>query len=601
MTVAQRTLAALLLVPLAAGPLAAQDAWNPFRDKDEKAKAQRGPVISGTNPQLSSPRGAPLPAVEAGELAPPAWGTKEQAVDRGELQPVLANDSSGLPLELWQGLDMDTLERHVERLGRTVPSYALQGVWRRVWMSSAPPPGGGRDSGHFLALKLEALYRSGQIKQLREALAQRGSSESPVVATLEARLQIGLGDRERGCGKARQTLGRTGDLPKPLRIEAVLLAGYCAAASGDGAATGLAAELAHEQQSEASLALSVLDALASGGAPKLELPRQVSLLDYRFLELAKQAPVEKQLIERAEPALLAVLALDASADAGTRVAAAEAATRVDAIGPQELADAYRAMNFAPNELGNPASAGVAPHLRRALLFKAAELERLPAAKVRALRALLDEGRRAGIAFQTAALIGSTLGDMRPAPDVAWFAESAAEALLAAGDYGKARAWAEAGSNTQRGGGASPWLAIIDLADPSVAAPHSRSLAYVEPLATAGRLPPEALHRIVTVFDSLDFQIPVDLWQLASRTPQPATGHLPDTGVLSRLQDAAQKKEIARALILSLETLGPQGPQGAHMIALGDTLKALKRAGLDADARRLGVEAIFALWPRTASN
>jgi hypothetical protein len=38
-----------------------------------------------------------------------------------------------------------------------------------------------------------------------------------------------------------------------------------------------------------------------------------------------------------------------------------------------------------------------------------------------------------------------------------------------------------------------------------------------------------------------------------------------------------------------------------MIALGDTLKALKRAGLDADARRLGVEAIFALWPRTASN
>src|SRR5689334_1290347 len=153
MTVAQRTLAALLLVPLAAGPLAAQDAWNPFRDKDEKAKAQRGPVISGTNPQLSSPRGAPLPTVEAGELAPPAWGTKEQAVDRGELQPVLANDSSGLPLELWQGLDMNTLERHVAQLGRTVPSYALQGVWRRVWMSSAPPPGGGRDSGHFLALK----------------------------------------------------------------------------------------------------------------------------------------------------------------------------------------------------------------------------------------------------------------------------------------------------------------------------------------------------------------------------------------------------------------------------------------------------------------
>ena len=40
---------------------------------------------------------------------------------------------------------------------------------------------------------------------------------------------------------------------------------------------------------------------------------------------------------------------------------------------------------------------------------------------------------------------------------------------------------------------------------------------------------------------------------------------------------------------------------AHMIALGDSIRALKRAGLEADARRLALEAVFAAWPRTAVN
>jgi hypothetical protein len=43
-------------------------------------------------------------------------------------------------------------------------------------------------------------------------------------------------------------------------------------------------------------------------------------------------------------------------------------------------------------------------------------------------------------------------------------------------------------------------------------------------------------------------------------------------------------------------LGPNGAKGAHLIALGDALRALKRVGLDAEARRLGFEALYAHWP-----
>jgi hypothetical protein len=270
------------------------------------------------------------------------------------------------------------------------------------------------------------------------------------------------------------------------------------------------------------------------------------------------------------------------------------------MSPTELAEVYRSIPMHAAELAN-AGSGASPALRRAQLYRAAEMERLPLARTRLMRQLLDEGRRAGIPFQTAALLGDLIADMRPAPDIAWFAETATEALLAASRYAQARSWAESVPAGRSDGSLLSWLALIDLADASVSAPHSRSLAHMQPAAARGGFSPEDLHRVVTVFDSLDFQIPIDLWQQASRTPQPDGGHLPDTGILSQLQDAARKREVARTLLLSLDTLGPNGARGAHMIALGDTLKALKRAGLEADARRLGLEALYATWPRTASN
>ena len=104
-----------------------------------------------------------------------------------------------------------------------------------------------------------------------------------------------------------------------------------------------------------------------------------------------------------------------------------------------------------------------------------------------------------------------------------------------------------------------------------------------------------------MLDALDYQIPVPLWEAASRSPQPKTGHLPETGVLSQLQDAAKKKEFARTVLLANRTLGASGAEGAHLIALGDSIRALKRAGLEPDARRLGLEAVLQVWPRMAAN
>jgi hypothetical protein len=132
-----------------------------------------------------------------------------------------------------------------------------------------------------------------------------------IVRTLSARRDIGLGRRDIGC-QAIAAGGAELGLPGRLKGETQLLAGYCAAAAGEagrrprrrsgtrgghrgGAAAGGAGRLRRRHQAEARLAARVL------------------LLDYRFLELL--GPVNAaQIFDKAEPALLAVLAGDAKAD-----------------------------------------------------------------------------------------------------------------------------------------------------------------------------------------------------------------------------------------------------------------------------------------------
>jgi hypothetical protein len=127
------------------------------------------------------------------------------------------------------------------------------------------------------------------------------------------------------------------------------------------------------------------------------------------------------------------------------------------------------------------------------------------------------------------------------------------------------------------------------------------LQLIEDFALRGRLTPQALHRVATVLDALDIDVPVPLWDAASRTPQPSGGYLPDTGVLADLAQSAQRKDAGRTILLVMRTLGADGPEGANILALGDAIRALKRVGLEDDARRMGLEALLPVWPRLAGN
>ncbi len=553
-----------------------------------------------------------IPAAIAGEIRTPS-GTETvmrdaipAPVEKGDLAPVMSSDGSGMPHEIWRGLDVAGIEALISELEIPPRSPTLHSLWKRLITTDATPPAGGISNQKFLALRLEALYRSGLAGDAARVLETQGAVADPLTAALAARNAFANADPAQGCAIAANAVGLKGDVPKRIKGEEILISGYCAAAAGDQPGAGLAAELAREEGVPTSPGLESLDALSIKAKPKLSGAQTYSVIDYRLMDLAG---VGGELVtEKAEPALLVAIANDANSKPAVRLAAAETAARLNALAPDYLAALYASGPQPQNADALLGGAQTSNTQRRADLFKAAEAEKPPIKKTRLIRALLDDAKRSGLAFQTMQMLARATAAINPQPEISWFAETAAEIGLASGDYALTRKWIALAS--PQGAAAQPeqglgqslghWLALTDIADPAEPK-RGQHLQDLEAAALSGRFAPDALHRLATVLDALGYNVPIPLWEAASRTAQPNTGYLPETGVLTAMQDAAKKKEFGRTVLLAMKTIGPNGAENAHMIALGDAIRALKRAGLEADARRLALEALLPSWPRTAVN
>lgn len=538
--------------------------------------------------------------VGRGDLAPPA-GVAEQwrgaaGVEREELNPVMSQGGSGLPHELWSGLSAGELAEAISVLALPPRSPALHALWRRLIISDAPAADGANQA-RFTALRVEALDQSGLIAEAAALLARDpAATRDPLLTTLAAKNEIGLGNIEHGCDLARGLAQAHAELPKPIQADALLITGYCAAQRGDMDAAALQARLIRGLDLGELPGVDLLDRVTAGLAPELPSGQKLTALDYRIASLKGGFPRDA-LIRASSPALLAALAHDPRSPADVRLQAGEAAALFNALPPRDLAPLYRAQG----------TGGNADATERAGLFKAVEQETAPENKAHHIRAFLDHARRAALTWPALAVMSSPVQQLRPNPDLGWFAETAIEVSLAGGDFETVRNWARltAPSGTWNPDASSQthahWMALADIAEPTTGVDRGRHLGAVEALARQGRLSPALLHRLTTVLEALDMTVPPTLWDLTGQAPQPASGHLPDTGVLTDLADASRKKEFGRTVLLVMRTIGPGGAEQAHVIALGDAIRALRRAGLETDARRLAFEGLFGAWPRAVAQ
>jgi hypothetical protein len=531
---------------------------------------------------------------------------KGRAVERTDLDPVVGPDgaphqvpdAAPVSYELWRGLTLTAFADAIGKLELPPRSPTLANLWKKLITSNVTVPAGAEGAAQFTALRAEALSMSGLPDAAARTLAGAAAQGAdPRIAVLAAQTQIELGHRDEGCETAKRFLAAEGQIPKGLQTEAIIIGGYCAAARGDATAASLQAGLAREIN-DGSVSADILDAVANGAEPHMPKDGKLTLLDYRIAQL-KGGFQEKLKVANAPASILAVLARDASTAAELRLAAGEKAASINVITPEDLGALYRSVE----------AAGDAEAIERVTLFKTAEAERTPLKKARLIRSFLDAARRAGLYWPALKLMDKPALTLQPVAEIGWFAETAVEVHLASGNFERARTWAQFGSSLDappdeagpRSGNLAHWMALIDIADPSVKTGHEEHLKSVEEMAIGGQFDGGALYRLATALDALDINVPIPLWDVANRTPQPAGGHLPDTGVLTELGDASKKKEFGRTVVLAMRTIGSDGVEKAHIIALGDTIRALKRAGLEPEARQLALEGVFSSWPRSAGH
>lgn len=529
-----------------------------------------------------------------------------RTVERSELEPVTAGDGSGLPYELWRGLDIGVVESLLAKLSIPPRSAALHELWVRLLTSNVSPPGGSgeTETARFAAMRIEALYRSGLLAEIPRIIDNNTQIASdPVVMVLTARAKIALDRDDEGCALASRIASSIPTLPEQLKGQAILLTGHCATRSDNTAAAELIASLGRENGLDAASfpGLAALEAIAFESKPQISTSSSLSVIDYKLLQRAG-TPADASLLANATPALLVALSRSPQVGAEQKIAAAEGAAAVNAIEARELAAVYRSAAGEAGQSADPVSQPEGP-LRRAALFSAAEQERTPFRKVRLIRTYLDSAHRVGLGTPALLIMADTAAGLFPVPEIGWFAETAIEIALAANQPGRLREWIDVAGQTGTSAGSDleHWMALADIAFGQGSSQHGEVLQSVERMALTGRFGSDQLHRLATVLDALEYSVPIPLWEAASRTPQPNTGHLPATGVLTDLQAASRSKEFGRTVLLAMQALGSGGPEGAHMIALGDTIRALRRAGLTEEARRIGFEALFAAWPRRANG
>jgi hypothetical protein len=515
----------------------------------------------------SQQQGEAPPQVDEGPSGPSAHPPKDwNSFVRPPAPQLGAAESRGestLPPDLWRGLDAGAMQQLLAQVPMPSSSPALASLLARALATN--PEG----SGSEMAVKIAALGRAGRVNELIDML---GQANDPDALAAYALALLAAGRNDEACAVE---LGRPADgLAKRASF---LIPAYCAAASGDRDAARNALDVARDNGVDVAFASR---AIAGQGA-RGPLPRSVDVLDYLFLKLGQSAN-RPDIAAKASPELLFLLARDDEASPELRIAAAERAAALNIIDGETLAAVYR--DAAPRL---PKSAQ-SPWALRAKLFASLEAQTSEKIRAESIDALLASGKDARIEIPMAQAMAqsSVLQDMQAAS----FAETSVRVAALAGE--DQTAW---DLTEQAGDRVRSWQLLLVTTDPLSDRARSALDSGVDIALKAG-LPGPLLQRLVTALDALGEEVPIPLWDLAAKTPQPDDGYLPPTGLLSTLKEAADAGDTGRTILLAAAAFGPDGPQGAHLIALGDGLRALRRVGLDTDARRLAFEALYAHWP-----
>jgi hypothetical protein len=552
-------------------------------------------------------------AVPSEPAAPPEPRETGEATPLPESIGILTPRVGGFDDDLWGGTPGGRAADLLAALPVATASPVMADLRRRLLLSEQRPPDG-MSALELLRIRLDTLVRAGapagEVMALADPVGRDGAVD-------RARLHALLveADDTRACSLTRSVGVR---YPDPIWQQAAI---HCDLLDGDTDAALLGLTLLREMGADAGpggQAFTLLaERLAGLDSPAPDSFAGASPVAWRLLRRLPEVAAPADARDPARPWTARALAL--AGDGGPpalRAAAAEQAAAAGALPVETLGQVWADIADDPRDLDTPPSQAIlggtayARALTYAILFRVTNPTRL----ADGLMYPLGTSRVETPALYPvhARLYAPLIREIPVDPRVPVFLGTAAgSALYAAGSIEAGRVWlgrlmaqGESGDRDAEDAAALLWP-LARMADPALGAglPTERLLLWRQAKAARlGETPEDrraldrAHVRLLRLFEAMGVPIGEAHWLplRATRVFVEAVtvdgGHT-DTTRLEALDRAVAGDHTGEAVALALLALGEGGPAAASVEALDRVLRALRALGLEAEARRLAVEAL----------
>lgn len=504
---------------------------------------------------------------------------------------LITDASGGFAASLWRGSQRSAVTMRLTQLPSAPSSPAMQGLLRRLLLTSASPPAGAAppDEPSLLALRLSKMIANGWTAEA-EALAARSPRDDNFARQSLAEALLLQGRDGDACGDAT-ALRQSANDPYWLKLRVL-----CYLVNKELPAAVLTLDVMNERGVTDDAFFALAGAMAEGGRAKPTLVPAPSGILLALLGHAGQAP----------PATLAAwtpasnLLSQQATDAGIRLTASDRAAIAGLMPADQMRTIYEAEVFTADELDDPEESAVKLTAARAnaLYFQSIAKRASPEARASAFVAALHRAETQNRFAFFAELTAGFAQQIKPSPQSAWLAPYMERVLHYSGNDRAAKQWLLALTSPTDG----PSINALQM-HAGLVRPTPENLATLQgAMIWLGQnaLKPggakdwlmDRATREIPLLAALGYIVPPDAqWAVSATTagvaPQGASAE-----ALSAIARSAQDGRLGETLLNALIALGQGGPSRAQGQTTVRVVKALMAVGLRDEARAIAIESVL---------
>ncbi len=518
----------------------------------------------------------------------------------------LTIEEGGFGTLMWDGSPRRKIERLLPKLPTRSTSRTMRDLMRRLLLSTAKAPAGEpllSSQKDLIGTRLELLSAMGDLPGVTSLI-----KEVPATARTDRLLRSevdALFMKNDNAGVCSLVASQIGQVETPYWQKAFI---FCQSLSGEHDKAALGASLLRETGDNDQIFNGLLEQLSGLGSYKVASLADPEPLHFAMVRAAK-TDLPADVTASNNPAILRTIATSPNARPELRLDAAERAESMGALKTEVLRQLYAGVTFSEKALKNPLTTADSQRnpLSRALLYRKALVENVPAASAEVLSKALKLGRDGGRLPSLARIYLPILQTINPTQDFVWFSPEAIRAFLAAGDLQLASQWFAMLKNAALLDENAAWIlsevqplarlaGAIDDSDWNaglLAKWWQASNAEKEENPVAPEMNRTRAELLYNLLDSFGDEVADAEWGPLLDGPPQSTVLMPQPALWRSLNIAAQNLRVGETILLSLLALGESGPAQANPTVLHKVIKILRTVGLEREARALAVEAAVA--------